>query len=128
MYVLILVLSAGLFALNTQRLVGYLRLGLAENRTDHPAERVANLLSIGIFQRQIFREAVAGAMHATIFWGFMVLTAGTIEILIEGVAPGFSFALILPHPIYQLYSLSQDGFALLVLGAVAFAMFRRLVL
>src|SRR5438105_2849785 len=67
-------------------------------------------------------------MHATIFWGFMVLTAGTIEILIAGVFPGFSFARILSGPIYQLYSLSQDGFALLVLAAVGFALFRRLVL
>ena len=30
-------------------------------------------------------------MHATIFWGFMVLTAGTVEILIQGVFSGFSY-------------------------------------
>src|SRR5437764_409869 len=128
MFLFILVVAVGFFALNVQRLVGFLRLGLAENRVDDPAVRIGNLLSIGIFQRKIFREAVAGAMHATIFWGFMVLTAGTIEILIEGVFHGFSFAQILPRPIYQLYSMSQDGFAVLVLGAIAFAFFRRLVL
>ncbi len=128
MFLFVLVIALGFFALNVQRLVGFLRLGLAENRLDHPATRVANLLSIGIFQRKIFREAVAGAMHATIFWGFMILTAGTVEILIQGVVPAFSFDRFLPHPIYQLYSLSQDGFALLVLGAIVFAFFRRLVL
>src|SRR5439155_13042829 len=41
---------------------------------------------------------------------------------------GFSFDQLLPHPIYQLYALSQDAFAVLVLGAVGFALFRRLVL
>src|SRR5450759_3313253 len=128
MFLFVLVIALGFFALNVQRLVGFLRLGLAENRLDHPATRVANLLSIGIFQRKIFREAVAGAMHATIFWGFMILTAGTVEILIQGVVPAFSFDRFLPHPIYQLYSLSQDGFALLGLGAIVFAFFRRLVL
>src|SRR3954470_14456811 len=128
MFLFILVVAVGFFALNVQRLVGFLRLGLAENRVDRPAVRIGNLMSIGILQRKIFREAVAGAMHATIFWGFMILTAGTIEILIEGVFRGFSFAKILPHPIYQLYAMSQDGFALLVLGAIAFAFFRRLVL
>src|SRR3954467_10913219 len=128
MFLFILVVAVGFFALNVQRLVGFLRLGLAENRVESPGVRIGNLLSIGIFQRKIFREAVAGAMHATIFWGFMVLTAGTVEILIEGVFRGFSFALVLPRPIYQLYSMSQDGFALLVLGAIAFAFFRRLVL
>jgi hypothetical protein len=34
----------------------------------------------------------------------------------------FSFALILPRPLYQLYGLSQDGFAALVIAAVAFAL------
>jgi len=124
----VLLLALGFFALNVQRLVGYLRLGLAENRLNEPGTRIANLLSIGIFQRKIFREAVAGAMHATIFWGFMVLTAGTVEIIVQGVIPGFSYALLLPEPIYRLYSASQDGFAVLVLGAIAFAFFRRLVL
>ena len=55
-------------------------------------------------------------MHATIFWGFMVLTAGTVEILIQGVFRGFSFALFLPQPLYQLYALSQDVFAVLVIA------------
>jgi Fe-S oxidoreductase len=128
MFTFILVLAAGLFALNAQRLFSYIRLGYAENRLNNPAKRIENLLTIGIFQRKIFREAVAGAMHATIFWGFMVLTAGTIEILIQGVAHGFTFERILPRPAYQLYSLSQDAFAVLVLGAIAFAFFRRLVL
>ena len=86
-------------------------------------------ITIGIAQTKIFRDPVAGAMHATIFWGFMVLTAGTVEILIQGVFRGFSaIALLLPKPIYMLYSLSQDGFAVLVLGAIGFAFFRRLVL
>ena len=128
MFVMILVLAVGFFALNVQRLIGFLRLGIAENRLDHPATRIENLLSIGVFQRKIFREAVAGAMHATIFWGFMILTAGTVEILAQGVVPGFSYDALLPRPLYVLYSASQDGFALLVLGAIGFAFFRRLVL
>jgi Fe-S oxidoreductase len=67
-------------------------------------------------------------MHATIFWGFVVLTAGTVEIFIQGVFPAFSYRSLLPQPLYLLYSLSQDAFALFVLGAVSFAFYRRLVL
>src|SRR3954468_17295671 len=110
MFLFILVLAAGLFAFNAQRLYSYARLGVDENRLNDPAKRIENLLSIGIFQRKIFREAVAGAMHATIFWGFMVLTAGTVEILIQGVWSGFGFDLLLPPRLYQLYSFSQDSF------------------
>src|SRR5437773_11210946 len=67
-------------------------------------------------------------MHATIFWGFIVLTAGTIELLIAGVFPGFSYERLLPPLVYGGYELSQDAFAVFVIGAVAFAYFRRLVL
>src|ERR1051325_11878449 len=128
MFPFVLVIALGFFALNVQRLVGYPRVSVAENSLNAPGVRIGNLLTIGIFQRKIFREAIAGAMHATIFWGFMVLTAGTVEIIAEGVIPGFSYASLLPAPIYRLYSASQDGCAVLVLGAIGFAFFRRLVL
>ncbi|MEP6999127.1 MAG: (Fe-S)-binding protein [bacterium] len=126
-FLVILVIAAGFFALNVQRLVAYLNLGHAEDRTDHPLIRIRNVLSIGIAQKKIFRDPVAGPMHALIFWGFMVLTAGTVEILISGVVQGFSYAWILPAPIFTAYSASQDIFAFLVIVAVAFALYRRLV-
>ena len=126
-FLFILVIAAGFFALNVQRLVSYLNLGSAEDRTDHPLTRIRNVLAIGIAQKKIFRDPVAGPMHALIFWGFMVLTAGTVEILVSGVFPLFSYAKILPSPIYAAYSASQDVFAVLVIVAVAFAMYRRLV-
>lgn len=127
-FLLILALAVGFFTYNLQRLVSYLRVGRPERRTDHPVTRLRNVLTIAIAQRKILREPVAGLMHAFIFWGFVVLTLGTIEILIEGVWSPFSYALLLPEPIYAAYALSQDAFALLVLGAIGFAFYRRLVL
>src|SRR5262249_23473234 len=103
-FLAVFTLSAGLFALNVQRLVGYARLGQPDDRTNEPRTRIKNLLSIGIAQSKIFREEPAGLMHATIFWGFVVLTAGTAEIMIQGVFRGFSYDWILPKPIYLLYS------------------------
>jgi Fe-S oxidoreductase len=120
--------SAGLFALNVQRLVRYARLGLPDDRTNDPRTRIRNLMSIGIAQSKIFREQPAGLMHATIFWGFVVLTAGTVEVMIQGVFRAFSFNSFLPKPLYLLYSFSQDAFAALVIAAVAFALYRRLVI
>ena len=126
-FLFVLVIAAGFFALNVQRLVSYLNLGYAEDRTGHPLTRIRNVLAIGIAQKKIFRDPVAGPMHALIFWGFMVLTAGTVEILISGVFPLFAYARILPVPLYLAFSASQDIFALLVIAAVSFALYRRLV-
>src|SRR5436853_811468 len=128
LFLVVLAVAAGVFSLNVQRLVRYLRLGLPEDRTDHPWWRLSNVLKIGIAQTKILREPIAGVMHATIFWGFIVLTAGTIEIFIQGVWGGFSYERVLWHPFYALYALSQDAFAVFVLAAVAFAFYRRLVL
>jgi Fe-S oxidoreductase/nitrate reductase gamma subunit len=58
----------------------------------------------------------------------MVLTAGTAEIVIAGVFPRFSFAQLLPDALYRVFSLSQDVFAVLVIAAVGFALYRRLFL
>jgi Fe-S oxidoreductase len=127
-FLAVVVAAFGFFALNVQRLVGYLRLGKPEARTDRPAARLWNVLRVGIAQTKILREPIAGLMHATIFWGFMVLTAGTVELIISGVIPAFSYERFLPTRLYQLYELSQDSFAVFVLGAIAFAYYRRLVL
>ena len=127
-FLFVLTLAAGVFSLNVQRLVSYLRLGLPEDRRDNPGWRFLNVLRIGIAQTKILREPVAGLMHATIFWGFIVLTAGTLEIFGQGLWSRFSYERILWHPLYVVYAASQDAFAVFVLAAVAFAFYRRLVI
>jgi len=127
LFAIVLVLAFGFFSYNVQRLIGELRMGtLQDGRWNDIPVRLGNLVSIGIFQRKIFRDSVAGPMHAAIFWGFGVLTVGTVEMLVAGVAPGFSFAPWLPRPLFRFYLLSQDLWGVLVLAAVSFALFRRL--
>ena len=44
-FLFVLVLAVGFFALNVQRLVSYLQLGYGEDRTDHPLVRLKNVLA-----------------------------------------------------------------------------------
>jgi Fe-S oxidoreductase len=127
-FLFILILASGFFALNVQRLMRYMRIGYAEKRSDRPWQRLKNVLTVGIAQTKILRDPIAGTMHATIFWGFIVLTVGTIEILIQGVYPRFGFDDVLSRPLYGFYVATQDAFAVLVLAAVGYAYYRRLVL
>jgi Fe-S oxidoreductase len=129
LFVLITVLALGFFSYNAQRLVRYMvTVGKAEGRGDNPGRRIRNLLVIGLGQSKILRDPVAGALHASVFWGFVVLTVGTAEIIAGGLVPGFSYATILPMPVYGLYLLSQELFALLVLAAVGGLLYRRVVI
>ena len=123
----IVVVALGFFALNAQRLYRYLRVGRDERRLDAPLVRVGNLLAIGVGQAKILRDPVAGALHATVFWGFVVLTIGTVEAVIRGIWPAFSYERILPEALYGLFAVSQDVFAVFVLGAVGALLYRRLV-
>jgi Fe-S oxidoreductase/nitrate reductase gamma subunit len=126
-FLIVLLAALGFFSYNIQRLVSYLRLGKADNRLDAPGTRTWNLLTIGFAQTKILREFGAGLSHASVFWGFLVLTAGTAEVLLHGVWPAFSYERFLPRPIWQLFMLSQELFAVVVLVAVSWLLWRRLV-
>ena len=126
LFLLLVAAASGFFALNVERLVRYLRIGRPVERTDHAVRRLGNVLVVALGQSKLLREPAAGLMHALIFWGFIVLTVGTIELIAQGVYPPFSYG-VLPTWAYRAYSVSQDVFGVLVLLAVAFALFRRLV-
>ncbi len=127
LFTIIFVCALGFFAANIQRLIGELRLGRTDDsRWNDLPTRFGNFLRIGIFQEKIFRDSIAGPMHAAIFWGFCILTLGTIEFLLGGVIPGFSVQPYLLAPVYAFFALNQDLWAALVIGAVGMALFRRL--
>ncbi|MGQ0712291.1 MAG: (Fe-S)-binding protein [Gemmatimonadaceae bacterium] len=125
-FLIVLAVASGFFALNVERLVSYLRIGRAANRSDQGLQRLKNVLVVALGQSKLMREPGPGIMHALIFWGFIVLTAGTIELVAQGVHPPFSYS-FLPTWAYGAYSMSQDVFGVLVLLAVAVALWRRLV-
>jgi Fe-S oxidoreductase len=127
LFAALVVAAVAMFLVNGRRLILQLRLGRTDDsRRENVAERLGNLVQIGIFQRKIFRDSVAGPMHAAIFWGFCILTAGTVEFIVAGIFPSFSYALFLPHWLYHFYAVNQDVWGALVLVAVGFALYRRL--
>jgi len=92
---------------------------------DEPG-RVQSLFVYAIAQVRMFRDPDAGLLHAAIFWGFVVLTVGTAD----RVAFGLIQAVVrmpLDGWLWRLLLLGQNLFVMTVLGAVAYALFRRLV-
>ena len=92
---------------------------------DEPG-RIQSMLVYAVAQVRMFRDLDAGMLHAAIFWGFVTLTVGT--------ADRVSFGLVehLVRPpldgwLWRLLVLGQNVFIVTVLGAVAYALFRRLV-
>lgn len=80
--------------------------------------------------RLLHGDRRAGIMHALIFWGFVVLIFNTLHFLIAGFAPQADLHLPLlgpDEPLGPAYLWLRDCFTLLVIAAVAFAFYRRLV-
>ncbi|MGQ0538419.1 MAG: hypothetical protein ACT4R6_05695, partial [Gemmatimonadaceae bacterium] len=128
-FLLCLLLGAAFFSYNAQRLVRYLRVaqGDAGRRLDNIPRRVWNLVSIGLAQSKILRDPIVGPLHAAVFWGFVILQIGAVEILVQGIMPSFTYAALLPAPLHWSFLLSQELTAAAVLAAALVLLYRRIV-
>jgi Fe-S oxidoreductase len=116
------ILGFGAFFWRAWRLYRYLRLGRDEARIDHPWRRVRDELVVYLGQRKLLKRPyyVRGIAHAFIFWGFLVITIGTVDLLLDGIA-GFH----LPGIGSAVFAWTIDLFAVLVLASIAVAAVRR---
>ena len=114
-----------LFARRAIFLIRLMLTGTPTARWDKiPARLVAVLVNVLGQARLLRGDFWPGLMHATIFWGFIILTLGSIEFFGKGVAEQFYLPLLSNTPAYLIL---QDSFSLGVITAVAYAAFRRLV-
>src|SRR2546430_1587152 len=102
-----------------------LRLGPSENRFDRVPERIRGVLSYVGLHTRMFRNLYSGILHFFIFWGFVVLLTAIIQAFGDGIAPGFSLALIGGD---TWIAFLQDLFGVLVLVGVAMALVNRLII
>src|SRR5687767_3637778 len=100
-----------------------MRLGWDEDRTDRPARRLRDELVIYLGQSKLFKRPylVRGIAHALIFWGFIVITIGTVDLLLNGIV-----GLHVPGTESGLFAWTVDLFAIAVLASIALAAVRRL--
>jgi Fe-S oxidoreductase len=88
--------------------------------------RLVGLVQYAFIQTRMFKDARAGLMHAGIFWGFVLLTIGTADIVTGGV-----IQTVLKAPfdgvLWVAISAMQNVVAVIVLVAIGWAYVRRLV-
>ncbi len=122
-FLVVLLAAFGIFAYTMRRIVQYLKIGKPDSRLTNIPKRIDNVLKIAIGQTKIFRDPIAGPIHAGIFWGFLVLLTSVLEAIGEGLFNGFSFAFL--GPLYPVIAFSTDIFAAIVFISVLVALFRR---
>jgi len=131
-FLLLLIAAHAFFVWTVVRLVRFLVIGRPDIPHDRIPERLGSVLVYWLGQKKVAEKTAYNAPpgftslhHLTIFWGFLAITVGTTELFINGLNPVWDFSLLGPlyHPLLWII----DVFSLLVLFAVGFGFFRRIV-
>jgi len=110
--------SLGLFAMRAKNW----ERGAWEKRSGDLKRRLHRFRQ-GVSMKTVMEDPASGAMHALIYYGFIVLFIGTVILEIDHLAPlSFKF---LQGTFYQWYSLILDAAAVVFLGGVGWAAIRR---
>lgn len=89
-------------------------------------KRINKMLNIAIGQTKILKRPI-GILHALLFWGFIVILIGTIEMFIDGIA-GTERILGFMGGFYDAIMASGDVFALLIAVFVLIFILRRTII
>ena len=116
------------FLMRVRQIAQLVSLGQGKLGLDDMGGRIKDLMVKGFGQKLVLKKP-SGIGHAIIFYGFFALTWGTTEGLIAGVVPTEQpFRLDFLGPIQWVMNTSQDFFGVLVLVALAIALYRRFVI
>lgn len=100
--------------------------GQAPRRLDRLPQRIFAIFANVFGQSAVNRKQPIGLIHTTIFWGFIVITIGTLEQFASTIHSGWNFEFI-GERAYSTLVTVQDIFTAAILFAVGGAYYRRLV-
>ncbi|WP_213583644.1 (Fe-S)-binding protein [Paenibacillus sp. J2TS4] len=102
----------------------YIRLGRAENSKATTRERLRNLTVQMLGHQTLMKDKRSGWMHLVMFYGFIVLQFGAVDLIVRGLAPEHHLPL---GSGYRYFVLVQETTIVLILLAVGYAFYRRYI-
>ncbi len=124
-FTITLLATLGVFTFTTMRIVSYFRLTRPAFPILDIGKRFWVMAEVAFGQTKIFRHPVIGLLHALVFWGFLVILAGSIEMIIDGLF-GTDRVLKFLGPVYDVIMASGDIVGLVVGVATLVFLARRL--
>ena len=123
-FLIILLITLCTFAWTMRRLARFFKLTQPAFPVKDIGKRLALTLRVAFGQSKIFRWPFAGLFHALVFWGFIVITLGSIEMVIDGLS-GTERIMGFLEPVYDVVIGSGDVFAAIVLISILVFIIRR---
>lgn len=122
-FAITLLITLGVFAWTMARIFSYFKLTKPFPVGDW-GKRVKLVLKVAFGQTKIFRFPVIGLLHALVFWGFLVILFGSIEMVIDGLF-GMERSLSFLGWFYNFMMAFGDIFALIIAIAILVFIARR---
>ncbi|MBL4754729.1 MAG: hypothetical protein JKY52_14190, partial [Flavobacteriales bacterium] len=123
-FAIFMALSLGLFTFTLLRLVSFFKLTKKAFPIDRIPERIGILMLVAFGQSKILRRPMIGLMHALVYWGFLVITIGSAEMVFDGLV-GTERALSFIGTAYSFVTASGDLFAAFIIFACTAFLVRR---
>ncbi|TRY25784.1 4Fe-4S dicluster domain-containing protein [Brevibacillus sp. LEMMJ03] len=102
----------------------FIKLGKKPDVKDDFGTRLNLLLENVVFHKKLLKDKKSGIMHVVMFYGFIILQFGAIELIVKGLVKGFELPFGSAH---KYFSLMQEITVFLILAAVGFAFYRRYI-
>jgi Fe-S oxidoreductase/nitrate reductase gamma subunit len=99
----------------------YIKLGKPANLQRDMKQRLHELWQNMFLHKKLLKDKKSGIMHIIIFYGFIILQFGALDIIYKGLTDGSH----LPIPGYSFFILSQEITTVLVLLAIGYSAYRR---
>ncbi|MBB6669773.1 heterodisulfide reductase-related iron-sulfur binding cluster [Cohnella nanjingensis] len=99
----------------------YVKLGQPARQPLNWRLRVRDLLVQALGHAKLLKDRKSGLMHLVIFYGFIILQFGALDLIYTGLSGGKP----LPIPGYRAFGLTQEITVLLILLATGYAAYRR---
>src|SRR5690625_4952636 len=121
-FTLVTVYAIYLFSKAVATRVAYIRLGKQEEYDVALKERLKRVGTVVFGHSKLFKDKKSGIIHLMLFYGFILVQFGAINMFIMGLAPGKHLPL---GPLYPGFKFFQEIVTLIILVAVLWAFYRR---
>jgi len=126
LFLVSVLITLGVFAWTMKRVYSYFKLTKPQPLGQW-GKRFWMMMEVAIGQTKIFRFPFVGFLHALVFWGFLVIIVGSVEMIIDGLF-GIERSLAFLGVLYDIIMASGDVFAFIIALAILVFIGRRLFL
>lgn len=123
-FIIVTIIAAGVFFYSVSIVFKNLRFLKKAYPINQHGKRIKQLFNIGFAQKKILRFPLIGFLHALVFWGFLSITFGSFEMILDGI---FKTDKILKFfgPLYDFLIATGDIFAFIIFVLIIVFLVRR---